>query len=118
MSVIFLAFAQGCNRNAQQKPAFKTEYQAVFLVNGQVYFGKLENADSPYPILRDVYYIQRQVDKDSKEAKGVLVKRVNDWHGPDYMYINSKQIAIMEPVSPTSKVGQLIKEAKGKDEKK
>ena len=33
-------------------------FQAVFLTNGQVYFGKLANAKSQYPVLREVYYLQ------------------------------------------------------------
>jgi hypothetical protein len=111
---VLMVLSLGCGRQGSQKPGFKTEYQAIFLANGQVYFGKIENADSPYPLLKDVYYLQRQVDKDSKEVKGILIKRINDWHAPDYMYINSSQIALMEPVSPNSKVAQLIKELKGK----
>jgi hypothetical protein len=115
---VSMTLVQGCGRSGSQKPVFKTEYQAVFLANGQVYFGKIENAESPYPMLKEVYYLNRQMDKNSKEVKATLVKRTSDWHSPDYMYINSSQIAIMEPVSPNSKVGQLIKEAKGKEEKK
>jgi hypothetical protein len=111
---ILMILVPGCGRQASQKPVFKTEYQAVFLANGQVYFGKIENTDSSYPLLRDVYYIQRQVGKDPKDIQAILVKRVNDWHAPDYMYINASQIALIEPVSPNSKVAQLIKEAKGK----
>lgn len=45
---------------------FPTEYQAVFLDNGQVFFGKLEDAGSPYLTFRDVFYIQQQVDPDKK----------------------------------------------------
>jgi hypothetical protein len=112
--LVLMILVQGCGRQSSQKPVFKTEYQAVFLSNGQVYFGKIENADSPYPLLKDVYYLVRQTAKDSKEVKATLVKRVTDWHSPDYTYINSNQIALMEPVSPSSKVAQLIKEAKSK----
>lgn len=34
------------------------KYQAVFLTNGQVYFGKLSGIGSPSPVLDDVYYLQ------------------------------------------------------------
>src|SRR5262245_44269387 len=36
----------------------KSEYQAVFLTNGQVYFGKLVNARDEYVTLTDIYYLQ------------------------------------------------------------
>jgi len=35
----------------------KTDYQAVFLTNGQVYFGKVRNLNSQYALLEDVYYV-------------------------------------------------------------
>jgi hypothetical protein len=96
----------------KEKPNFSTEYQAVFMNNGQVFFGKIENAGGDYPLIRDVFYIGRQASPDGKEVKSILMKRGSEWHGPDYMYINKQQIAIIEPVSPTSRVAQLIKEAK------
>src|SRR5208337_1886790 len=45
-------------------------------------------------------------------ARNILVKRGNEWHGPEYMYVNASHIVVMEPVSPTSRMAQLIKEAK------
>lgn len=80
--------------------------------NGQVFFGKLERTGSAYPLLRDVYYIGRQTSPDGKQVANILVKRGSEWHGPDYMYINKQHIVIIEPISPTSRVAQLIKEAK------
>ncbi|MFZ0052526.1 MAG: hypothetical protein WAK96_12185, partial [Desulfobaccales bacterium] len=35
---------------------FPTEYQAVFLDNGQVFFGRLQDDGSSYLTLRDVFY--------------------------------------------------------------
>jgi hypothetical protein len=107
--VIFCLFLNACG---EEKPAFKTEYEAVFLDNGQVFFGKLENSGAAYPLLRDVFYIGRQTSPDGKEVKNVLVKRGNEWHGPEYMYVNRQHIVVIEPVSPTSQVAQLIKQAK------
>src|SRR5476649_1478044 len=36
------------------------EFQAVFLTNGQVYFGKLTNVSSGYVKLTNIYYLQVQ----------------------------------------------------------
>ena len=96
----------------ESKPGFKTDYQAVFLDNGQVFFGKMENTGGSYPLLRDVYYIGRQQSQDGKEVRSILLKRGSEWHGPEYMYINKQHIVVIEPVSASSRVAQLIKEAK------
>lgn len=107
--VAALLSLQGCS---EKRMGFSVEYQAVFMDNGQVFFGKMESAGSPYPLLRDVYYIGRQTSPDGKEVKNILIKRGNEWHAPDYMYINASHIVVIEPVAANSRVAQLIKEAK------
>lgn len=107
----------GCNLDSLRgaQPAapikFATEYQAVFLDSGQVYFGKLENPESTYPLLRNVFYVQNQVNQETKQTVSLLVKRGKEWHEPDVMYINQRHVVMVEPVTPDSKVGQLIKQA-------
>lgn len=91
---------------------FPTEYQAVFLDNGQVFFGKLSDPGSPYLTLRDVYYVQALVEQDKKKTANVLVKRGSEWHNPDFMRINTRHVVVIEPVGPDSLVAQLIKKAK------
>ena len=59
----------------KSKIDFTTEYQAVFLDNGQTFFGKLENTGSAYPLLMDVFYIQSQVNESTKEVKNILIRR-------------------------------------------
>ena len=108
---VFISFF-GCTK-ADNELNLKTEYQAVFLDNGQAFFGKIENAGSPYPLLRDVFYVQSQVNKETSQINSILIKRGKEWHGPDVMYINANHIILIEPVSPDSWVAQLIKEAKG-----
>ena len=110
LSIVSLLSLQGCR---DRNPSFSTQYQAVFMDNGQVFFGKIENAGGDYPLLRDVYYIGRQNSPDGKEVKNILIKRGSEWHGPEYMYINSRHIVLIEPVSANSRVAQLIKEAGG-----
>ena len=102
---------QGCS----DTPKFSSEYQAVFMDNGQVFFGKIENTGGTYARLKEVFYIGRQASPDGKDVQNILVKRGNEWHGPDYMYINKEHIVIIEPVSPSSRVAQLIKEAKNQN---
>jgi hypothetical protein len=91
---------------------FETPYQAVLLDNNQVYCGKLQGAGTPYPVLTDVFYVQSQVDPQTKQVKNILIRRGNEWHAPDRMYINARHIILIEPVGPNSQVAKLISEAK------
>jgi hypothetical protein len=90
---------------------FTTEYQAVLLSNGAVYYGKLQGYGTRYPILTDVFYIVSKTDPETKQVTNILVKRGKELHGPDRMYLNSNQIVFVEPVGSGSKVAQLISEA-------
>ncbi len=89
---------------------FPTEYQAIFLDNGQVFFGRLQDDGSSYLTLRDVFYIKQQANTDKKEAQSILVKRGSEWHAPDFMRINSRHIVLIEPVAADSRVALLIRE--------
>jgi hypothetical protein len=101
----------GCGSTAVKAtgfPTFDTQYQAVLLDTGLVYYGKISGLDTDYPTLRDVYYIQQSTDPETKKVNNVLIRRGNEWHGPSLTVLNSKHIVLVEPVGPTSKVAQLI----------
>jgi hypothetical protein len=89
-----------------------TPYQAVLLDTGQVYYGHLEGLGSSFPTMRDVFYIQSQQNAQTKEVTNILIRRGKEWHGPDKTVLNARHIVMIEPVSPSSKVAQLISEAK------
>jgi hypothetical protein len=105
----------GC-RNLDKTPEVpkldSKKYYAVLLSNGSVYFGQLEGFGSPYPVLTDVYYVASNVNKDTKEVNNALVKRGKEWHGPDRMILNEKNIVFIEPVGLDSRVAKLIEESK------
>jgi hypothetical protein len=88
------------------------KFYAVLLNNNAVYFGKLQGLGSPFPVLTEVYYVQSNVNQETKAVSNMLVKRGKEWHGPDRMVINEKSIVFVEPVGPDSKVDQLIRESK------
>ena len=90
-------------------PRLTTDYQLVLLANGQTFFGKLQNPGSPYPVLTNVFYIQSQADPNTKSVKNSLIKRGKEWHEPDVMILNARQIVLIEPVKATSTVANLIK---------
>ena len=86
-------------------------YQAVFLSNNQVYFGKLSNQNGKYPILTDIYYLRvTQPLQPSQPNPNVnLVKLGDELHGPaDRMEINRDQILFVEDLKPDSQVVRAI----------
>jgi len=99
----------------------KGEYQAVFLTNGQVYFGKLKSINNDYLVLDNIYYLQVQqsvqngtttTTTDQNQAQ--LVKLGNELHGPeDQMQISSKQVLFWENLKTDGKVAQSIAKYKG-----
>ncbi|MGA2781153.1 MAG: hypothetical protein ABSF13_04455 [Smithella sp.] len=103
---------QGCDKQGGTKEnlSFTTEYQLVFMNNGQFFIGKIEKAGSAYPVLKNVYYIRQQVNPETKEVKSGLFKRSMEPHAPNMMYINANSIAFIEPVSPDSQMTKLIKQ--------
>jgi len=109
LAALALGFWKG---SASARPKFDTFYQAVLLDNGQVYYGKLEGLGTPFPVLTDVYYVEHQVNSQTKEVKNVLVRRATEWHAPDRMVISASHIVLVEPVNPTSKVADLISQLK------
>jgi hypothetical protein len=105
-------FLYGCGKDDLKKEDFKTEYQAVFLANGSVYFGKIEKIGKNYIEMTDIFYVQSQQNPDTKQVESRLVKRGKELHAPDRMYINSAHILLIEPVSPDSKMVTTMKEIK------
>jgi len=99
-------------RARAERPVLDTPYHAVVLSNGTVYFGRLEGLGTPFPVLREVYYVQSAVNPETKAVNNVLVKRGKEWHGPDRMILNAQNIVFIEPVGRDSKVAQLIADSK------
>ena len=99
-------------------------YQAVFLSNGQVYFGKLSDIDDTYVTLKNIYYLQvvqqqqqqqqlqaQQALQSGQSPQVSLVKLGNELHGPvDAMKINRNQILFYEDLKPDSQVVTAIKD--------
>lgn len=95
------------------------DYQAVFLTNNQVYFGKISKEASQYPILRDIYYLRvttqlQPAETGAPVAPAInLVKLGNELHGPmDEMRINREHILFIEDLKPDSQVVAAIENFK------
>ena len=95
------------------------EYQAVFLTNGQVYFGKVSRVDGSYVKLTDIYYLQVQQQVQPKDSSSSqqpqvsLAKLGGELHGPeDVMYISRQQVLFWENLKDDGKVTKAIKDYK------
>src|SRR3569833_4533763 len=97
---------------SRRSVALTTPYQAVLLSNGSAYFGQLQGLGTPFPVLTNVFYVKSTQDPDTKAISNSLVKRGREWHAPDRMIITANMIVLVEPVNPSSRVAQLIAQAK------
>jgi hypothetical protein len=91
-------------------PETGSAWQSVALMNGQLYFGRLDSTDGGFLALHDVFYIQTRQNPETKAVANVLVKRGAEAHQPDRMLINRSQVLLIEPVKDGSAVARLIAE--------
>jgi len=110
--VFVLLSIQGCQQDTN--PKIQTEYQSVVLSNGQYFFGKIEFLGKDYVRLKDVFYIYPQIDPKTKKVMSTLMKKGTELHGANQMYINTRYVMAIEPVSSESPVAKLMKEANAK----
>lgn len=95
--------------------------QAVFLTNGQVYFGQIKNINEQYLDLQDIYYLNSQNSNSSNSSNSTptsfsLVKLGCELHGPmDEMVINRAQVSFWENLSTTGKVAKAIDQWKSEN---
>ncbi len=96
-------------------------YQAVFLTNGQVYFGKMQGEEKDYITLKDIFYLQviqptlqgnqqeQQAQQQQAQPQISLVKLGNELHGPvDEMHISKSQVLFFEDLKGDGKVVEAI----------
>ena len=107
--------AQSSSNNSDLPAAVSggTGYQAIFLDNGQIYFGKITHMDEKTITLEDVYYIPSSANGQTINSQQInLVKLGSELHGPtDEMFITFSHILFYENLSPESKVLQSIQSA-------
>lgn len=86
-------------------------WQAIFLTNDQVYFGKLSNYNKEYVTLDKVFYL-RAADPLQQGTAGPalnLVKLGGELHGPtDMMYIPKDKVMFWENMGPNAQIVQAI----------
>ena len=106
----------------------KGDYQALFLTNSQVYFGKLQRLNDSSYRMTDVYYLKGDANQtaNSTEQKAndptkqtaqtpTLVKLGDELHGPqDEVIVRDNQVLFWENLKADGKVSKAIADYKAK----
>jgi hypothetical protein len=112
---VFSLFGGGVKKPASDR------YQAVFLNNGQVFFGKLKNVRGDYLQLDSAYYSKSQdlpadatAEQKAATSNNVsLVKVGDEVYGPENsLSIKAEQVLFWQDLKKDSKVTKAIDSAK------
>jgi hypothetical protein len=90
----------------------RSEYQAVFLSNGQTYFGRYYDRIGAYAKIEDIYYLQQTQGADpDAPADTKLVRRGKELHAPSArMLVPKSSILFVEDLADSSPIGQFMKQ--------
>ncbi|QQS18876.1 hypothetical protein IPL68_02340 [Candidatus Saccharibacteria bacterium] len=122
--LLSVLFARGNTNDNEFKYVSSTQYQAVFLNNGQVYFGNVKALNGKYIDLVNVHYLTQNATTNAsgqQQASGdyTLVKLgCQQIHSPtDRMLINRDQVTFWENIKGDGKVAKSIEEFKKQNPK-
>lgn len=99
-------------------PSDLGEWQAVFLSDGQVYFGQLKDSNKTFIKLTKVYYLKygnslqqnKNISDGNNDSNLNLIKLGGEIHAPeDSMYISKDKIFFIENMKDSSSVVTAIK---------
>lgn len=114
---VAIAFLLNASNPRENQYIAQDKYQAVFLQNGQVYFGKVASLTSKYVDLQNVFYLNSassstdEKKTDTSSNQFTLVKLGCELHGPyDQMIINRDQVTFWENIKDDGQVVKTIKE--------
>lgn len=86
-----------------------SSYQMVYLTNGQVIFGKLQNTSGGYLVIKNPYTLQAS-GQTTNDAPTSIVKMSDQIYGPqDSVAVRSDNIISWQNLRSDSKVSQAIK---------
>lgn len=120
---LYYAYNSYYSKSSTASPAasfFANKYFAVFLDNGDVYFGKISNKESTFVMVDDAFYLKvTQVTQKNNEGKSVdvpqlnLVKLGNEVHKPiGKIEIQRSHIVSIQELAPDSEAITVMKNYK------
>lgn len=97
-------------KHRNDQVVMRDRYQVVYLLTGQVYFGKLQNTTGNYLTLTHVYTLQNQKSDTGSDSNTSNILQVSrQVYGPDdSMAIRADQVQFWQNLRPDSKVAQAI----------
>lgn len=116
--IVALALFTTYKMNLFSNKADSSLYYAVFLTNGQVYFGNMKDMSQDEFVLTDVHYLQLEGGEGTAqtqlaESRFTLIKMGNEIHGPtDELFINRENVLFYETLRADSKVVDSINQSK------
>lgn len=110
---LYLGFTGGLGN--ESKKINEKQYQAVFLNNGQVYFGKIKSLNGKFVDLTNVFYIENSSASGQTQTQNnnYTLRKLGttELHKPeDQMIINKEQVTFWENLKGDSQVVQKIDE--------
>jgi hypothetical protein len=90
----------------------RAQYQAVFLANGQTYFGRYYDRFGAYAKIEDVYYLQHSSTTDATAGSDTrIARRGQELHAPaPRMLIPKSQILFVEDLTDASPIAQFMRQ--------
>ena len=94
---------------AESKQINTKQYQAVFLTNGQVYFGKITDLNNKYLVLKNVFYIENNSASSTTTTQNsnYTLRKLGttELHLPeDMMVVNRETVTFWENLKDTGQV--------------
>ena len=88
--------------SSSSNPAAPSGYTAVYMVSGDVYFGKLHSFPKPY--LSDVLYITRNTGQNGQVQLGLASFKSVSWAPVGDIYFNSNEVLFTAPLRNDSQI--------------
>ncbi len=91
-------------------PAFGARYQAVFLANGQTYFGRYLDRLGPYVKVENAFYIQQApTAEEGQTPESRIIRRGSELHQPlPFVLVPKSAILFVEDLRQDSQVAQFM----------
>ena len=83
-------------------PASASGYSAVYMVSGDIYFGKLHSFPRPY--LTDALYVTRSTGQNNQPQLGLATFKSAFWNPVGEIYFNPSQVLFTAPLRNDSQI--------------
>ena len=115
--IIGIGILGGVARFMYERLGPASEYQAVLLTTGDVYFAKVNDGFGRYVTLRDIYYPQVDQTEGVQNPDIQLIKFGNEIHRPqDEIRVNRDHIIMIQPLAADSPVIAVVEQNKASQE--